>query len=523
MNHLLQEYLPMPEIARQVHLRGAINASYAQLMGEGLRHALLALFDRMKETWKHRRVDQSFVADLDQIRPEKLTRSACDRLRGLVDFIDPGLDVDELKSGHAQLFVIRGKGVARIAQDAQAACEHAVRDTFVKLHATLAALMAATPSRARALTAEIKKVLQALVFPSANVEAQSRLQRLLRIIDQLQSRSSSLPESTLANALHQIVAEAQRQHATAVAAVGADLAEGEFRRQIARLVAYLDELVARTGEFVQKLNQIRVVLELGLKQAALEGHVSRASVALPLPGPEESELLAGMLTRTGQSDLNALGEWLLDSFETRLREEASRLCPHLDPIKAPLSELVRGAEAERLAALFTRLVEESVGAGSTIYEAIERIGVEKVVSFLHRRAGSTVDLADRDVEQFNISPLMLTIVRLPPAVGPSDPALRERVRVAFGRIADCTFTDGAADDRVVTVVRAHVGWPIGIESSNRALLDRYVRAGRHGHRPHLVGFVPDSPSGEMSGSVVALADTPETDGPYDQPTNPEDL
>ena len=248
MRKLFQDYLPMPGIAHQVHLRGAINASYAQLVGQGLTQARLSLFDKLLQTWKQRRVDQSFLADLDQIRPEKLTRSAVDRLRGLADFVDPGLDIEELRRAHTQLQAIRSKGVSRIAQEAQGTCETVVREAFGKLQTSLAAFVAATPSRARKLTAEIKRVVQGLEFPAANAEPHSRLRKVLRIIEQVEARRQALPSSTLAHATHHLVAEAQRQHAIAVAALGSELAEAEFRRQARRLVSHLDELVTRIAE-----------------------------------------------------------------------------------------------------------------------------------------------------------------------------------------------------------------------------------------------------------------------------------
>jgi len=140
MRKPIQDYLSMPGIAQQLHLRGAINASYAQLTGQGPSQVRLSLFNKLLQTWKLRRVDQSFIADMEQIRPEKLVRTSVDRLRALAEFIDPGLDAEELRRGYAQLHAIRSKGVARIAQDAQATCEQGVRDAFAKLRASVAVL-----------------------------------------------------------------------------------------------------------------------------------------------------------------------------------------------------------------------------------------------------------------------------------------------------------------------------------------------------------------------------------------------
>src|SRR6185436_8152892 len=99
---------------------------------------------------------------------------------------------------------------------------------------------------------------------------------------------------------------------------------------------------------------------------------------------------------------------------------------------------------------------------------------ETVADFLYRRAAPTCHLGERDVEPFNISPVSLTIVRLPPAVGSRDAEIRELLMTAFHERGHCTFTEGTGADRSVTAVRVHLGWPIGIAEENRSLLDRYL-------------------------------------------------
>jgi hypothetical protein len=505
MNPRTDSYLAMPGVADQRHLRGAINAAYGQLAASGVADAALTLFDRLAEAWAARAPDAPPLADLDPLQPAALARQARDRLGALAEFIDPGLDPAGLRQALAHVVAARGRGVARVAREARAACDRAVQDAFAAAAAALTAAAADAPDRARPLAAQVKRVLQALAFPPADAEPLAAAQKCLKALEQVQARAAALPPATREFVAARLAAECQAALARALDALAAELAEEEFRRQQARLAALLDELAARGAEFAKRLAAVRAALEARRRQAALDRHVSRASVVLPLPGQDEAEVLTGLVARAHAPDLGALAERLLDGFESRLREQAARLCPHLDPAAAPLSELVRGCDPDAAAAVFARLVEDSAGPGHTVYEAVERVGVGTVAEFLYRRAAPTVHLGDRDTEQFRVSPLVLAVVRLPPAVGPRDPAIRDRLREALGRFGPCTFTDGAAEDRVVTVVRARVGWPIGIESSNRALMERYLKAGSDGHRPHLVGFVPDAPLGQVSPSVADMA------------------
>lgn len=513
------QYLSMPGVGEQRHLRGAINASYAQVASTGLTDAALTVFEKVAEAWQSRAQDTAYVADLDLLHPAALTQNARDRLGAIPEFVDPGQDPADLRTAMANVVGVRGRGVTRIAREAKAACDRAVQEVFDKARLSLAAAAAGSPHRARAIATEAKKLLQATAFPPTDAEPLAKTQRCLKAVEQVNARSSALPLSTREFVVRRLVAEAQDALAEAIKSLAAELADEEFRRQLPRLLAFLDELAGRAAEFAKKLGAISLGLESRRKQAALDQHVSRASVVLPLPGSDAPEVLTGLITRAGAGDLNGLGDRLLERFEAVLREKGARLCPHLDAGAAPLSELIRGTDPEMVADIFARLVEDSAGPGHTLYEALDRFGVEKAAEFLFRRAEQTVSLSDRDVEQFHVAPVVLVIVRLPPSAGPRDPEIRDRLKAKLAHLGPCTFTDGAEADRVVTVVRARVGWPIGIEASNRSLMERYLKSAGHGHRPHLLGFVPDSLLGHVSPAVVemAQADGASVSQPFIQP------
>jgi len=154
-----------------------------------------------------------------------------------------------------------------------------------------------------------------------------------------------------------------------------------------------------------------------------------------------------MIARNRCADVHALAASLLDNFEARLRQGVPHLCPYLDASTAAFPDIIRAVPAAVLAQEFLRLVEESVGPGHTVYEVIAKHGVETVADFLYRRAAPTCHLGERDVEPFNISPVSLAIVRLPPTVGPRDAEIRESLISAFHTKGHCTFTEGSGTDR----------------------------------------------------------------------------
>lgn len=287
--------------------------------------------------------------------------------------------------------------------------------------------------------------------------------------------------------------------------IAQELSDELLRAELTKLIAFLDELAARGNDFSKRMHTTLSELEHRQKEAAQAQHISRASVVMALQGPDEKEVLVGMIARNRCADLNQLTAVLLDAFETRLRQGVPRLCPYLDANTASLPDIIRAVAPATLAEEFLRLVEESVGPGHTVYEVIAKHGVDSVADFLYRRAAPTCHLGERDVEPFNISPVSLAIVRLPPTVGSRDSEIRESLMAAFEKRGACTFTEGTPSDRSVTAVRVHLGWPIGIAEENRSLLDRYLRSGERGHLPHLVKLVPDAPLGTVSPAAKDLA------------------
>ncbi|MCA9076703.1 MAG: hypothetical protein KDA93_16885 [Planctomycetaceae bacterium] len=62
-----------------------------------------------------------------------------------------------------------------------------------------------------------------------------------------------------------------------------------------------------------------------------------------------------------------------------------------------------------------------------------------------------------------------------------------------------------SERHVVSVIRASLGWPIGIEAGNTIMLLEYAAAHERGHVPHLVGVLDESPDGSALPSYLEMA------------------
>ncbi|GEM_PF-6169966 len=497
-------FLPMFGIHQQHLHRGGIGAAYLRICSTGLLDAAVTLFRVCADAWRARPQDQAYLNDLEKLFPATLAQTVQARLRGITDLSDPGLDPDEQRKRLATIHAIRAKTMGRAGRDAVQNAERTVAESVAQLQQSLGQAFATGPEKVRRVADQVRRGLQELAFPPADPEPLAKLQHCLKSYDQINARRSALAGGTFEFVSTQLRNQAHRMYERTIGFLAAELAEDALRQALPKLAAHLDELGGRSTDFAGRMTAALTALERRQKKTAQDQQVSRASVVMPLDGPDEKQILAGMIERHGCADLNQLSVRILEALEAHVRRLAPTVCPHLDANTACLADLVRAMEPDGLAASFLHVVEESLGTGHTIYEVIARRGLDEVADFLSRRASPTCHLGNRDIEAFNISPLQLTIVRLPPAVGTRDPHIRESLCAALAKYAPCTFADGAPSERSVTVVRVHVGWPIGIAEDNRPLLERYLRSGRSGHLPHLIGVVPDAPLGTVSPATKDL-------------------
>ncbi len=211
-----------------------------------------------------------------------------------------------------------------------------------------------------------------------------------------------------------------------------------------------------------------------------------------------------MCTRLSAGGAPELVEKLRDQFVKRLADRARQVAPWLDADRAGLVELVLSLPVRDVLAGYVQLVDDSLGAGHTLYELVEQHGVELAARHLYEHAQHCCHLRSRDRDVFNVPTAQMTIVRLPPPIGPHDEPIRLALIEAFQQLDDCSMTEAGHSEQTVTVVRLQIGWPIGIEAANESFVEHYVEAETQGHLPHLIGLVPDAPLGQASPSYVRL-------------------
>ncbi len=138
---------------------------------------------------------------------------------------------------------------------------------------------------------------------------------------------------------------------------------------------------------------------------------------------------------------------------------------------ASLPTLILELRSDDLANVLAALVEERLGAGHSLYQQIDSFGIETCVDYLWSRAAPTCFLDGRDDPNFGLSPTDEGILRLPPATCPVDEEIRSRLAAAFQARSKHVHVDqGGDEDHEVTVMRIKLGFVIGIEAANTALL-----------------------------------------------------
>jgi len=290
----------------------------------------------------------------------------------------------------------------------------------------------------------------------------------------------------------------------AIGELAASLTAEALARTLHDLRGFLDETARRSAEYQRRLDAIATLLSDREKQAVERNRITNASVILPLNGPDEQEALTGMMERDRCGDLSHLVATMRDRYEQRLREIARVRCPAVAAEDAGLTKLILAIDPDTAASAFVSMVESRLGNGHSLYEQIEKHGVTAAAHYLFERAEHTCHLSERNSEHFNVPTAEISVVRLPPPVGPRDRLIREELRSVFCHLGPCIFSDGAPEENAVSVVRLEIGWPIGIEYANHALRTRYQESAAQGHLPHLIGILPDSPLGEPCSEYRAV-------------------
>ncbi len=502
----MKPFLPMLDIDAQSLCHGSVNAAYTHLLSTGVQDATVTAYAAMVARWSRRPSDDTFLNDIDAMQPAVLAAAIGARLAALPELTDLSFQAGDLRKRLDILSSLRARAVSPICRSAEASAAAVADEAADRLRKSLDDAFANTPHRMREVIEQTKVALTAIQWPEPQSQPHAEFSRLVRGHDELTTRRAAFTPDNHEAIVAQLTHGAQRAYNESLKAVSLEFAVRASRQVVQDTESYLEELVSLGTQFDGRVQAIGAVLETTRTEAAAENRVSRASVIVALDGPDEREILAGMVARQRCADLQELSTDLLSRFDARLHNLAASRYPWIEP-DAPLPRLVAAIDPDEAGAEFVSLVRESLGSGHTLYQVIDQYGVRQLARELIERAAHTCHLRGRDNERFNVPTVPMTILRLPQPVGAADFDIRQRLDAAFRKLGDCTVTNGSPDDKDVTVVRLDLGWPLAIEQNNPALLQRYVRSADSAHRPHLLGILDDSLGGEVSPRYRQLAET----------------
>ncbi|MCA9076708.1 MAG: hypothetical protein KDA93_16910 [Planctomycetaceae bacterium] len=484
-------------------LRGSVNSSSTNIVQQGLMDALIRLFALAITVWRDR--PRRDVSETDELDAGSLARGCHQKLVGIPELTEPTTDVSELRERFQTLQQLRAKKPSRLLRDVESAAREATLSVVERVRNAIDGEIGAGPHRTKAIIEQVRAGLQTVHLPEPDPEPLTRFGRVIRGLVEIGRHRSTLPTKTFEYVEQQLSQRALPLYDEALLALAGELVVVDIRRELAELDVFLDELSGRGHDFARNLSEVEAALEELRSETLRASRQSRASVLLEIAGATESEILAGLLARQKCQDQRELVEVLLQKWEADLRVRAAGWLPPT----ATLGTLLTHISPKTIADSFQSVVEGSLGEGHTLYEMIERSGIARTALDLYERAEQLCHLRSRDIEPFNITPCKLTIVRLPQPVGRRDGQIREELARAFSdlcRQEHCAVIEAPNSERhVVSVIRASMGWPIGIEAGNTVMLLAYAAAHERGHMPHLAGVFDESPDGSALPSYLEMA------------------
>jgi hypothetical protein len=189
-------------------------------------------------------------------------------------------------------------------------------------------------------------------------------------------------------------------------------------------------------------------------------------------------------------------------------DEIARTNHPLIHTPATMTELLTKLPPRTVSTCVGEVTSAFLGDLHNVYTAVKSFGIDRTAHELFERARPLCSLSSRDHIRLNIETHSDLIVRLPQPLGADDADVADRLREAFRDLQPaCQFIEDPLESEV-SAVRTLVGFPIGIEAANAALLYDYAESARQGHRPHLFGLLPDSPDGRHLPQLLSLAQQP---------------
>jgi hypothetical protein len=495
--------LGMLDVSKQLCLHGGVGCSSTQVATTGLSEVVYNLFDGVIQGPRPPTAPGPSVS-ADGLTPKELTNAIRDRLAASEELSEPPPDLAPLQTRAEVLTEVRAKK-GRVYPAVVRLAEETIAEVVVRLHEYIDRRILECPAIGPEVVDQMRAVLRQVPSTVPHAGAHSKFQRGLRTVEAFALCAGEVTRKTYTFVSAELLRDCLERYVEALTELAGELARSALHRATEGVLAYLAEWMRQLGEYMRRADDARFILKEKEKESAKLRAAARSTVVLDLPGPDKGEILGTMTREGGCTDPTQLVDNLRVKFEAQLRAFARERVPTLGA-GAPLFKLVLALDPGEVADQFVRLVGSCPG-GHTLYDLIERKGVAVCADYLYRHAAPTCDLGGRNVARHNVPAEQLTIVCLPAPVGPRDPGVRDRLQMAFAKLGHCIFTEGAPG-AAVTVVRLELGWPIGIEQSNRALLQRYLRAGAAGHAPHLLNVLDASPTGQIDPNYRLLTDDP---------------
>lgn len=509
-------YNPMWRIADQVPNRAGLGVAFTKVEKAGLADAAALLADELFDRSRTPSAERSYLKANDAWEPTSLARAARLAVSALPQ-LEPRLPhIDGLEARHKLLTALAAgtpSADGRAVRDAVAALVTALLDD---LRCALQRTFDAEPAAVAEAVGQVRAAQQAFAWPRPDHRPLQRLATVTAKLAELPQHESQLTQDAREHVAAHLLEEGWAAGERAADVVIGELARVAVARQEPALRASLKELEDRSLRYVQQLDVAGRRLDDNRQAIRADAERLRSSVALTVAGPDRDQVLSGMKAAARCADLVSLVAALRPDLEARLRESARRRYPHVDAGGGSLAALVVELPAAEIVAAVEGLVADHLGVGHSLYELLERHGVIAAAEFLWRRAAPTCFFKGRDHDRFGTPTTEIAIVRLPAAIGPRDEPVRAELAAAF-RAQDptCHVTEGGREQGV-SVLRIAAGFPIGVEQSNHALIQRYAVAAEEAHTPHLIGLVPDAPLGEASPGYVRLASNAPDPEPEEQ-------
>lgn len=491
--------LPFLGVDHNSYRRVSINSAWTFRKTTGQADVALFLLGELIGELHRRSAKET--PDLDALEIKSLLPLVQHRLEGVPEIAE--LPADDLARRQQLLRELAARKPTKTARTAGETAVLVVDEALAPIRNLLLRLVNESPCGAGAVIDSLQATLRDFSIPAADYSAYKRFANGVRALEML-ARMANLPPRIRDIITVSIRKRTLTEFDNALEAHLRDYVADALRSGIGDTFPFLNELKASQATFSRNVAALRKHLEEHRVSVRQRNVQSRSSVLLELETPDQDQLLAGICDRHGCRDRAALTALFTDRLVVALNAAARARHP-LIRVPASLTELFIQMPPRDVALGVVEVVADLIGDLHTVFTAARRFGVAHVASELYSRAAPLCSLASRDHVRLNIETHRDLIVRLPLPRGADDAEIAEQLRAAFRELHPaCQFLTDATETEI-TAVRTLVGFPIGVEATNAAMLIDYAESQAQGHCPHLFRLLPESPDGKHVPELLILA------------------